>query len=164
MTEVLTAQPLTPTAFAPFGDVLEAGDGPFKEINQGRCRRFHDLAALDFADGKAGINLFQADVRTAPYSIELMERHPLGSQCFVPMQGSSYLVAVAPDADRRPGAIQAFLVNADQSVNYHRNTWHAVLTPISGTGLFAVIDRIGDGANLQEHWFDAPIPIELAAA
>ena len=163
MTAALKARPLTPAAFAPFGDVLEVSDGAFIEINQGRCRRFHDLAKLDFADGQAGINLFHAQVRTAPYSIELLERHPLGSQCFVPMQGSEYIVAVAPDADGQPGEIQAFLADANQCVNYHRNTWHAVLTPVSGTGLFAVIDRIGQGKNLQEHWFDTPIAVELPA-
>ena len=161
MTSPLKASPLTQAAFAAFGDVLEVNDGAFVEINQGRCRRFHDLAKLDFADGKAGINLFHAEVRTAPYSIELMERHPLGSQCFVPMQSSAYIVAVAPDAGDQPGQIHAFLANGNQCVNYHRNTWHAVLTPVSGTGLFAVIDRIGQGTNLQEHWFDTPIGITL---
>ena len=161
MTSPLKASPLTQAAFAAFGDVLEVNDGAFIEINQGRCRRFHDLARLDFADGKAGINLFHAEVRTAPYSIELMERHPQGSQCFVPMQGSKYIVAVAPDAEGQPGQIHAFLANGNQCVNYHRNTWHAVLTPVSGTGLFAVIDRIGQGTNLQEHWFDTPVGITL---
>ncbi|MEL7467912.1 MAG: ureidoglycolate lyase [Pseudomonadota bacterium] len=158
---MITASPLSVAAFAPFGDLIELSDGPFKTINQGRCHRFHDLAALEFTDGRAGISLFHADVRQAPYAIELMERHPDGSQCFVPMQGSAYIVAVAPDDAGRPGQIHAFQASGAQAVNYHRNTWHAVLTPISGSGLFAVIDRIGPGANLEEHWFDTPKVIEL---
>lgn len=161
MTSLVAAAPLTADGFAPFGDVLEIADGPFRTINQGRCRRFHDLATLDFDDGRAGISLFHAEVRTAPYAIDLMERHPQGSQCFVPMQGSDYIAAVAPDDAGRPGTIHAFLAAGAQAVNYHRNTWHAVLTPIAGTGLFTVIDRIGEGANLEEHWFDAPIRIEI---
>lgn len=160
MTPSLAAHPLTAAAFAPFGDVLETGDRPFRTINQGRCRRYDDLARLDFDDGRAGISLFRAEVRRPPYAIELMERHPQGSQCFVPMQGSDYIVAVAPDEGGRPGTIRAFLACGTQAVNYHRNTWHAVLTPMTGTGLFAVIDRIGAGANLEEHWFDAPVGIE----
>lgn len=155
------AAPLTPEAFAAFGDVVQISDGPFRTINQGRCHRFHDLAALDFDDGRAGISLFHAEIRTPPYAIDLMERHPQGSQCFVPMQGSDYIVAVAPDAAGRPGAIHAFRATGAQAVNYHRNTWHAVLTPIDGSGLFAVVDRIGEGANLEEHWFEAPVRIEI---
>ena len=161
MTGPISAAPLTAEAFAPFGDVLEITDGPFRTINQGRCRRFHDLALLDFYNGRAGISLFHAEVRTPPFAIDLMERHPHGSQCFVPMQGSDYIVAVAPDVAGRPGTINAFLATGAQAVNYHRNTWHAVLTPVSGTGLFTVIDRIGEGANLEEHWFEAPVGIEI---
>ncbi|MEM9063718.1 MAG: ureidoglycolate lyase [Pseudomonadota bacterium] len=157
---MIRAAPLTPKAFAPFGEVIELSEGPFKTINQGRCRRFHDLAGLDFSDGRAGISLFHAEVRTAPYAIDLMERHPDGSQCFVPLERSEYIVAVAPDDAGRPGTVRAFQAHAGQAVNYRRNTWHAVLTPTSGSGLFAVIDRIGPGDNLQEHWFDAPIEIE----
>lgn len=150
----LVAQPLTQEAFAPFGDVLEAGTGPFRTINEGRCRRYHDRARLDIVDGRAGVSLFKADIRPLPCPITMLERHPQGSQCFVPMEGSGYLVVVAADVDGTPGAPLAFHARADQGVNLNRNVWHAVLSPISGSGLFAVIDRIGDGANLQEHWFD----------
>ena len=162
MMPVITAATITAQACAPFGDLVAAA-GTFRVINQGRCRRFHDLARLDVVDGWVGINLFQADMRAAPYLIEMMERHPLGSQCFIPMQGADYLVVVAHDDQGRPGEISAFLVDGMQGVNYHRNIWHAVLTPISGSGLFAVIDRIGEGANLEEHWFDTPIGISIEA-
>ncbi len=34
------------------------------------------------------------------------------------------------------------------------------MTFLSGTGLFAVVDRIGEGENLEEHWFDVPYTVE----
>ena len=156
----ITTRPLTAEAFAPFGDVLEAAGEPDRIINGGLCGRFHDQATLDFADGRAGISLFDAEPRTLPHTLDLMERHPLGSQAFLPMHGHPYLVVVAPDQDGAPGEPQAFVTLPGQGVNYRRNTWHGVLTPltVSGvrTGLFAVVDRIGAGENLEEHHFAEP--------
>lgn len=156
MTRQITSEPLTATAFAPFGDLLDCAGDPDKLINQGLCGRYHDRATLDFTDGRAGISLFKAELRSLPYTLDLLERHPMGSQAFVPMSHDPFLVIVAPDDDGAPGTPRAFLTQAGQAINFHRNTWHGVLTPLSGTGLFAVIDRIGDGANLQEHWLDEP--------
>lgn len=155
----LTLQPLTAAAFAPFGDVLQIAGDPDKIINQGLCGRYHDLANVDILDGKAGISLFNAQARALPMTLDMMERHPLGSQAFLPMTQHPFVVIVAPDADGAPGQPQAFLTTAGQGVNYARNTWHGVLTPLHTPGLFAVVDRIGAGANLQEHWFDTPYTI-----
>ncbi|GAA4229060.1 ureidoglycolate lyase [Sagittula marina] len=153
--------PLTADTFAPFGDVIDTAGAPDKMINQGLCGRFHDRAGLDFIDGgKAGISLFQAELRKLPLKLDMMERHPLGSQAFLPMSMDGFLVVVAPDAGGRPGAPLAFRTAPGQGVNYHRNVWHGVLAPLSGSGLFAVIDRIGEGDNLQEHWFDQPYMLE----
>ena len=85
-----------------------------------------------------------------------MERHPEGSQAFIPMHGNPFLVIVAADEAGRPGTPQAFVTSGAQGINVHRNTWHGVLTPLADPGLFAVIDRIGATPNLQEHWFDTP--------
>ena len=159
MTRQITTEPLTATAFAPFGDLLDCAGDPDKLINQGLCGRYHDRASLDFADGRAGISLFKAELRSLPYMLDLLERHPLGSQAFVPMSHDPFLVIVAPDENGKPGTPRAFLTQAGQAINFHRNTWHGVLTPLSGTGLFAVIDRIGDGTNLQEHWLDTPFEV-----
>lgn len=147
-------------AFAPFGDVIDVAGEPDKVINQGMCGRFHDRACLDFSDGRAGVSLFQAKPRALPFSLEMMERHPQGSQCFIPMAMESFLVIVAPDAGAAPGVPQAFRTTAGQAVNFHRGTWHGVLTPLAEPGLFAVIDRIGDGNNLEEHWFDVPYIVQ----
>lgn len=156
MSRTLTPSPLTADAFAPFGDVIELRDSPDKIINQGLCGRHHDLAQMDFTDGRAGISLFDATPRTLPYRLDMVERHPLGSQAFIPLDPAPFLVIVAPDEAGRPGTPRAFLTTPRQGINFRGNTWHGVLTPLHAPGLFAVVDRIGDGTNLEEYWFDAP--------
>ena len=148
----LRPEPLTAAAFAPFGDVLEA-TGDFRLINAGLCRRHHDRARLDFApelsaQNRAGISIFKADPRALPYELDLIERHPEGSQAFIPMTSDPFLVIVSEGPKAVPCA---FLTNGAQGINLHRGTWHGVLTPLSAPGLFAVIDRIGQTANLEEH-------------
>ncbi|UWR06500.1 MULTISPECIES: ureidoglycolate lyase [Ruegeria] len=159
MTRIIPIAPLTAQAFAPFGDVLEVSGAPDKIINQGQCGRYHDRAVLDFADGRAGISLFDANPRALPYQLDMVERHPQGSQAFIPMTHQPFLVIVAPDEGGVPGQPLAFVTQPGQGVNYHRGTWHGVLTPLHAPGLFAVVDRIGSGANLEEHWFDTPYEV-----
>ena len=159
MTRQIKTQPLTAPSFAPFGDVLDCAGDPDKLINQGKCGRYHDRATLDFSDGKAGISIFKAELRTLPHMLDLLERHPDGSQAFVPMSNDPFLVIVAPDDNGKPGMPQAFLTQAGQAINLHRNIWHGVLTPLSGTGLFAVIDRIGDGNTLEEYPLETPYEV-----
>ncbi|TYB82559.1 ureidoglycolate lyase [Maritimibacter fusiformis] len=159
MSRTLTAAPLTAAAFAPYGEVIELSGAPDKMINQGLCGRHHDLARLDFADGRAGISLFDAKARHFPCPVEMVERHPEGSQAFIPVNNVPMLVVVAEDANGTPVNLRAFLSAPGQSINLHRNTWHGVLTPIGAPGLYAVVDRIGDGANLEEFWFDEPFVV-----
>ncbi|SDI94880.1 ureidoglycolate lyase [Alloyangia pacifica] len=159
----IDAAPLTAGAFAPYGEVLEAEGAPDRIINQGLCGRFHDLATLDVLDGRAGISLFKAEPRSLPLRLEMVERHPQGSQAFVPMSHDPFLVVVAPDEGGRPGTPRAFLTRAGQGINFHRGTWHGVLTPLYAPGLFAVIDRIGAGPNLEEHWFEEPYLVHATA-
>ena len=158
----IMARPLTAPAFAPFGDVIALREAPTKLINQGLCGRHHDLAALDFGDGRAGISLFDAKPRTLPYRLDLVERHPDGSQAFIPMSQTSFLVIVAPDNKGTPDTPLAFLTSPGQGINLHRGTWHGVLTPLQAPGLFAVIDRIGDGPNLEEFRFEQPYTVVRA--
>ncbi|EEW25272.1 ureidoglycolate lyase [Rhodobacter ferrooxidans] len=159
MPRTLHTEPLTPEAFAPFGDVLQAAGPPDRMINRGLCARFHDRARLDLTDGRAGISIFHAEPRSLPYRLDLLERHPEGSQAFLPMTAQPFLVIVAPDDNGAPGTPRAFLTNGAQGINLHRGTWHGVLTPLHAPGLFAVIDRIGPGANLQE--FSLPTPFTV---
>ncbi|MFT6605521.1 MAG: ureidoglycolate lyase [Halocynthiibacter sp.] len=160
MNEVIRLEPLSAQAFAPFGDVLEAVGTPDKIINAGLCGRYHDRATLDFGDGKAGISLFKSQPRVLPFALDLVERHPEGSQAFLPMSLDPFVVIVAPDLGGKPGLPRAFLSSAGQGINFHRGTWHGVLTPLYEPGLFGVVDRIGEGANLQEYRFDTPYLIE----
>lgn len=153
--------PLTRAAFAPYGDVLEAAGAPDQIINAGLCGRFHDLARLDFigAGARAGISLFRSKARALPYRLATLERHPLGSQAFLPMSADPFIVIVAPDEDGRPGRPKAFLTRPGQGVNYARNVWHGALAPLVDDALFAVVDRIGDSGNLEEHVLDDPVLI-----
>ena len=152
----IRCQPLMAEAFAPFGDVLDCAGDPDKLINAGLCGRFHDRARMDFSDGQAGVSLFKATPRALPYTLDLLERHPEGSQAFIPMSEHPFLVTVARDENGVPGHPLAFLTAPGQAINLLRNTWHGVLTPLHLPGLFAVVDRIGPGANLQEFSLDPP--------
>ena len=154
----ITTEPLTATAFAPFGDVLDA-TGDFRLINAGLCQRHHNLARLDFGDGQAGLSVFKAEPRSLPYAFDLIERHPDGSQAFIPMTSDPFLVIVAESTHATP---RAFITDGAQGINLHRGTWHGVLTPLRAPGLFAVIDRIGPGANLQEHRHAQPWTVVVA--
>ncbi len=153
-------EPLTIAAFAPYGDVLDATGTPDRMINAGLCARFHDRARIDIADGRAGLSVFDAVARSLPYAFDLVERHPLGSQAFVPMTQAPFLVIVAPDEHGTPGTPRAFLTNGAQGINLHRGTWHGVLTPLQAPGRFAVLDRIGEGPNLEEYRYPQPWTVE----
>jgi ureidoglycolate lyase len=152
VSRTLRPAPLTAAAFARFGDVLEAA-GDFRPINAGMCRRFHDLCRPDILDGHAALSVFLAEPRTLPYAFDLVERHPLGSQAFLPMTQHPFLVIVTEHPQATP---RAFLTNGAQGINLHRGTWHGVLTPLAAPGLFAVLDRVGEGANVEEHRYAEP--------
>ncbi len=162
MTRPLKPEPLTAAAFAPYGDVIEVSGAPDKLINRGMCGRHHDRAKLDFAEGRAGISLFDAKARQFPHVVDMVERHPLGSQAFIPMSQVPFLVVVAEDDGGRPVRPRAFVTGPGQAVNLHRGVWHGVLAPIEAPGLYAVVDRIGEGPNLEEHFFDAPFVVDSA--
>ena len=150
----IRARPLSAREFAEFGDVLEAGTGEPVSINQGACDRYSDLAGLEaVSPGRLGISIFRARTRRLPYEFDLMEKHPLGSQAFIPMEPAPFLVIAAADDGGKPARPLAFVAAPWQGINFRRGTWHGVLTPLGGRGQFAVVDRIGEGANLIEHRF-----------
>lgn len=153
MTEVrqLTARPLTATAFRPYGDVIEtAGTAP-KIINQGFAQRFNDLCAVEAGDGSLNVSLFTANPRPLPIAIKMMERHPLGSQAFVPMQDQTWLVLVC-DEPRNLATYHLFAASGRQGVNYSRNVWHHPLLVFETGSHFLIVDRKGPGDNLEEVW------------
>ncbi|MEM9192827.1 MAG: ureidoglycolate lyase, partial [Myxococcota bacterium] len=119
MSRDIPIRPLDAEAFRAFGDVLECRGAPDRMINQGLCARFHDQARLTFSGGRAGLSLFQAEVRSLPLTLDMVERHPDGSQAFVSMTGAPFRVVVAPDEAGRPGPPLAFKTAPGQAVNYH---------------------------------------------
>jgi ureidoglycolate lyase len=150
-------EPLTPEAFAPFGEVIAAGAGERLLINDGTTERFNDLAEIDVSTqgGRPIINIFRAQPRTLPLSIRMVERHPLGSQTFVPLGPAPFLVLVAPPCDTvTPADLRAFRTTPGQGVNYRRGTWHHPLIALIEFSDFLVIDRAGTGENCDEVRFD----------
>jgi ureidoglycolate lyase len=145
--------PLTKTAFAAFGDVIEQEGRQPLSINQGFAERFHDLANIDVAtdSGQASVSLFTAHPRPNPITIQLMERHPLGSQMFYPLQDRPWLVLVCADP-LVPASYQAFTATGRQGVNYARNVWHHPLLVLDPDSRFLIVDRKGPGNNLEEVW------------
>jgi ureidoglycolate lyase len=148
---VLTPEPLTAAAFAPFGRVIEAGDDAVRiEINQGHAVRYDRLADVDCAvgGGSAALSLFRAKP-LGELVLKVFERHPLGSQSFMPLGGKPYLVAVAPAGDFDVDAVRVFRAGGHQGVHYAKGTWHHFLLVLE-EGDFLVVDRVGPGDNCEE--------------
>ena len=149
----LTVAPLTREAFAPFGEVIEASDAvQHFTINAGNTERYHDLANIEPGpDGRVIVSIFRGQPRSLPFSVQMMERHPLASQAFVPMSGKPYLVVVAPaGAPPRVEDLKVFRARADQGVNYATGVWHHPLLALEGVCDFLVVDRSGPGHNCDE--------------
>ncbi|MEH6582965.1 MAG: ureidoglycolate lyase [Halioglobus sp.] len=158
----LTLEPLTAESFAPYGDVMEVKyDNKIIPINYGNTERHHNLAAVDVADedGSAIISIFRSAPVSLPFQVKLMERHPLGSQAFMPLSGNPYLVVVAPAGELDPLKIRAFLAQARQGVNYHKGTWHHYCLGLNINNDFLVVDRAGEGHNCDE--LDIPGDLEI---
>lgn len=147
---ILDVKPLTREAFAPFGDVIhvDLAETVFT-INGGTAHRYHDLARIDTdsENGKTIVSLFRAQPRTLPIVTTLLERHPLGSQAFMPLGPNPYLVVVGNTPD---GAPSAFLAQPDQGINLNRGVWHHPMLALDRVSDFLVIDRGGKGHNLDE--------------
>jgi ureidoglycolate lyase len=160
------AEPLTPEAFALFGDVIQAAGHVPRLINEGTCERFDDLAPVDVLaeDGRPLISIFNAVPRNLPFQVRTLERHPLSSQAFFPLDGAPFLVVVAEDG--KPGSpwgdrIRAFRASGEQGVSYRRNTWHHALLAIGRPSRFLVVDRGGPGENCDEVVVDPPVVVTL---
>lgn len=160
----LTAETLTKENFEAFGDVLEVEGAESILINEGTTERFHALAALDVAGGGgAGIlSIFRASARPKPIRIAMMERHPLGSQAFFPLNDKPWLIVVSPDAKPAPDNLKAFLARGDQGVQYAKNIWHHPLLIIEPKQDFLIADRAGPGDNLEEIWFGDGVSASLS--
>jgi ureidoglycolate lyase len=154
----LTIEPLTSAAFAPFGQVIETSGAHHYPINNGMTERYHDLARVELGGvhPRPLISIFHGQPYALPLTLRLVERHPLGSQAFYPLSANPWLVIVAEDDAGTPTRLRAFVPAPGQGVNIAMNTWHGVLTPLEAASDFLVVDRGGEGNNLEEHHFDVP--------
>jgi ureidoglycolate lyase len=162
----LIARPLTQSAFAPFGEVIETRGASSFLINEGTTRRYHDLARVDVGaeDGHPLVSIFRGEPFVPPVEIAALERHPLGSQAFFPLSANPFLVVVAEaGTGRLPGDVHGFLAAPGQGVNYARNAWHHSLLSLGGVSDFLVVDRGGPGGNLEECRLERPLLLDLPA-
>ena len=158
----LKPEPLTAAAFAPYGDVIECATAAEQRvINYGNTIRFHNLAKLDLAGqgGQPLASIFRSTPLPRPISIKVMERHPLSSQAFYPLDKRPYLVVVAPAGDFDPHTMKAFVAGLSQGVNYAKGTWHHYSLALDEVSEFLVIDRGGTEKNcdevfLENHFID----------
>lgn len=162
----LRPEPLTREAFAPFGEVIEATDEAHHYlINAGNTIRYHDLARIQPGDrGRVIVSIFRGEARQLPFTVTMMERHPLASQAFMPLSGRPYLIVVAPaDTPPRVSDLRLFVARADQGVNYAAGVWHHPLLALEATSDFLVIDRAGSEHNCDEIDLAQPALIDLLA-
>jgi len=164
VTFLIPIAPLTPEAFAPFGDVLAHDSVEPIHINQGFAKRYNLQAKVDVTpeQGATQTSIFIADPRPVPIAIKLMERHPLGSQSFYPLQKKPWLVVVCSDP-KDQHSYRAFEASGEQGVNYHRNVWHHPLLVRDAGDRFFIVDRVGPGNNLEEVWLDVALNVQWPA-
>lgn len=164
MSQVIKAKTLTRENFAPFGDVIDTGGDLHYPINGGKTERYHALVKPEAVgpNGHVLISLGKATPYQFPLKLTMVERHPLGSQAFIPLSPRPFLVVVCPDGDEGPAEPHAFVTQPGQGVNYPRNLWHGVLTPIGEPQDFVIVDRGGDGGNLEEFYFPSPYEIHFS--
>jgi ureidoglycolate lyase len=163
---LVNASALSAEAFAPFGEVIEIEGRASRWINDNTCRRFDELAFIDVAErgGRPVLSVFEAKPRSLPLPIRMLERHPLSSQAFYPLEARPFLVIVAEDG--RSGStehLRAFVTSGRQGVNYRRNTWHHPLIALGEISRFLVVDRGGSGENCEKLALDAMVLVTTAA-
>ena len=161
----LTPVPLTPERFRPFGDVISTS-ADSEPMNDARFDRYGPLATLDVdAAGDVAVSIVRSRTPVAfPHRFDMVERHPLGSQAFIPLSGFRFVVVVArPGESVSPGDLEAFVTNGTQGVNYHRGTWHMPMIASAAGREFLVIDRAPGEGNCEEWVFEEAVILECAS-
>ena len=150
MEKILKPEPINNLNFSEFGEVITTKNIKPLEINNGYAQRFDGIANLDTKEqnGETTISIFSALKRNFPMKIDMMEKHPLGSQAFIPMKETTFLVLVAPKGEKPIiEKIKSFIVPPGIGVNYKAGTWHFPLISTEDMN-FLVVDRKGSGNNL----------------
>ena len=156
MNKIIKPIKITKINFATYGDLVSSDDAKPMDINAGYAKRFDNLANINTSknEGKTIISIFSALKRTFPMKIDMMEKHPLGSQAFIPMKETTFLSFVAPPGEKPAiDKIESFIIPPKTGINYKPGTWHFPLISTENTN-FLVIDRKGDGENLIIHKFE----------
>jgi len=146
----INPKPITKENFSKFGDMITTANIKPIEINDGYAKRFDGIANLNTSqdNGETIISIFSALKRTFPMKIDMMEKHPLGSQAFIPMKQTTFLVLVAPEGNKPDlNKIEAYIIPPEIGVNYNPGTWHFPLIATEDMN-FLVVDRKGSGDNL----------------
>lgn len=153
----LQVQPLSQQAFQAYGDVIATEDRDFFHINDGKVERYHDLAKVEILkQDRTLISINRAQPAALPIVVTELERHPLGTQAFIPMNGEQFVIVVALGDDTPDlSTLRAFMTNGQQGVNYHRNVWHHPLFAWQTVTNFLTVDRGGsdncDVLNIAAH-------------
>jgi ureidoglycolate lyase len=166
MNPVLKIEPLSAEAFAPFGEVIETENRDYFMINNGSTRRYHQLTTVDTGaeDGRCIISIFRAKMLDYPLTVSMLERHPNGSQAFIPLKNQAFLIVVATGGETPDeGTLRAFLSNGHQGINYGRAVWHHPVLALDNDDEFLIVDRAGTLANCDERWLEQPRMLSLPA-
>ena len=150
---IIKPKPITKENFKKFGDMITTTDITPIEINNGYAKRYDGIANLNTKknDGESTISIFSALKRSFPMKIDMMEKHPLGSQAFIPMKETTFLSFVAPEGDKpNLNKIESFIIPKGIGVNYNRGIWHFPLISTEDMN-FLVVDRLSEGDNLVLH-------------
>ena len=163
---IITPQPLHPEAFVPFGDVIQAGLGEVSRVNEGRADRFDKRARLDrlLAETIPVAAVYRIDASTLPLRIGRLERHPLSSQLFIPMNAARYLVVTVPSdikGDPIPAEAAAFVATGSQAINYQPGVWHCPLVALDQPADFVMAMGKALDPAIDCQFFDLPAALTV---
>jgi ureidoglycolate lyase len=155
----LQLEPLTAEAFEPFGDVIQRQGVIPERINYGQTEKYADLAMIDTSEdgGETTAHLYRSQPADLPLHIKQLERHPLGSQAFMPLHQRPFPVIVAPPGDKPEiENIRGFITNGEQGINIRKGVWHHYQVSLGEVCDYLVIDRGGSGNNFEEWVLEGP--------
>jgi ureidoglycolate lyase len=161
MTFSIKAHPITRQAFESFGELITLENATTFQCNQGRAIRYDDLIQnidVTAQHGRVAVSVYRCVGSPLPFPIEVMERHPLGSQAFMPMSNEAnqrFLVAVASAGELNRSMIKAFIVPANVGIQYKKGVWHLPIVALDQNMDFFAVDRVGPGLNCDEIKFDS---------
>ena len=136
--------------FTNYGDLISTNNVKPIDINNGYAKRFDNLADINTSkdQGKTIVSIFSALKRNFPMKIDMMEKHPLGSQAFIPMKETTFLAFVAPQNNKPEiEKVESFIIPPGIGINYKPGIWHFPLISTENMN-FLVVDRQGPGNNL----------------